>query len=110
MPPPRSSRPSRRDGALLREAVRRRRPMTTSEGESALPDFDLGDLGWMAELAQQLEPGLVPGRVTAVHPGAFDVQTARGGGRTRLPGRVVHRKLDVAARGGCGARRRVLTT
>ncbi len=61
-----------------------------------MPDFDLGDLGWMAELAQQLEPGLVPGRVTAVHRGAFDVQTARGVVRTRLPGRLVHEKLDVA--------------
>ena len=36
----------------------------------------LGDLGWSADLADNLEPGLAPGRVTAAHRGAFDVRTA----------------------------------
>jgi ribosome biogenesis GTPase len=70
--------------------------MTTFEGEPALPEFDLGALGWSAELAEHLEPGLVPGRVTAAHRAAFDVQTAHDVVRTRLPGRLVHESLDVA--------------
>jgi hypothetical protein len=41
-----------------------------------LPDFDLAELGWKAGLAEQLEPGLTPGRVTAAHRAAYDVQTA----------------------------------
>jgi ribosome biogenesis GTPase len=61
-----------------------------------LPDHDLGALGWSAELAANLEPGLVPGRLTAAHRGAYDVQTAGGVVRTRLPGRLVHESLDVA--------------
>ena len=61
-----------------------------------MPDFDLGALGWSAELADNLEPGLVPGRVTAAHRAAYDVQTADGVVRTRLPGRLVHESLDVA--------------
>jgi ribosome biogenesis GTPase len=70
--------------------------MTTFEGEPALPEFDLGALGFTAELAESLEPGLVPGRVTAAHRAAYDVQTADGVVRTRLPGRLVHESLDVA--------------
>jgi ribosome biogenesis GTPase len=61
-----------------------------------LPEFDLGALGWNAELAANLEPGLVPGRVTAAHRAAYDVQTAEDVVRTRLPGRLVHESLDVA--------------
>jgi len=61
-----------------------------------LPEFDLGALGWNAELAASLEPGLVPGRVTAAHRAAYDVQTANEVVRTRLPGRLVHESLDVA--------------
>jgi len=61
-----------------------------------LPEFDLGALGWSAELAASLEPGLVPGRVTAAHRAAYDVQTANEVVRTRLPGRLVHESLDVA--------------
>ena len=61
-----------------------------------MPEFDLGALGWTAELAQQLDPGLVPGRVTAAHRAAYDVQTAADVVRTRLPGRLVHESLDVA--------------
>jgi ribosome biogenesis GTPase len=61
-----------------------------------LPEFDLGALGWSAELADQLDPGLVPGRVTAAHRGAYDVQTADGVVRTRLPGRMLHENADVA--------------
>jgi ribosome biogenesis GTPase len=70
--------------------------MTTFEGEPALPEFDLGALGWNAELAEHLEAGLVPGRVTAAHRAAFDVQTTHEVVRTRLPGRLVHESLDVA--------------
>jgi len=38
----------------------------------------------------------VPGRVAAVHRGAFDVWTADGAVRSRLPGRLMHDGLDVA--------------
>jgi ribosome biogenesis GTPase len=61
-----------------------------------LSEFDLGALGWNTELAEQLEPGLVPGRVVAAHRAAYDVQTANGNIRTRLPGRLLHESLDVA--------------
>jgi ribosome biogenesis GTPase len=60
-----------------------------------LPGFDLRELGWNDELAENLEPGLVPGRVAAVHRGAFDVWTERGPVRSRLPGRLMHDGLDV---------------
>jgi ribosome biogenesis GTPase len=60
-----------------------------------LPGFDLGGLGWNPELAENLEPGLVPGRVAAVHRGAFDVWTETGPVRSRLPGRLMHDGLDV---------------
>jgi ribosome biogenesis GTPase len=61
-----------------------------------LPGFDLGGLGWNPELADNLEPGLIPGRVAAVHRGAFDVWTQGGSLRSRLPGRLVHEGLDVS--------------
>jgi ribosome biogenesis GTPase len=61
-----------------------------------LPEFDLAALGWTPELAESLEPGLVPGRVVAAHRAAYDVQTGEGPVRTRLPGRLVHENLDVA--------------
>jgi ribosome biogenesis GTPase / thiamine phosphate phosphatase len=61
-----------------------------------LPAFELPELGWNDELAENLEPGLVPGRVAAVHRGAFDVWTAGGAVRSRLPGRQMHDGLDVA--------------
>jgi ribosome biogenesis GTPase len=61
-----------------------------------LPGFDLGDLGWNAGLAEQLEPGLAPGRVAAAHRGAFDVWTESAAVRSRLPGRLLHAELDVA--------------
>jgi ribosome biogenesis GTPase len=61
-----------------------------------LSEFDLGALGWTPELAEQLEPGLVPGRVVAAHRAAYDVHTAAGNVRTRLPGRLLHENLDVA--------------
>jgi len=66
-----------------------------------LPDFDLGALGWNAALAEQLaaeqhDPGLVPGRVTAAHRAAYDVQTEHDLVRTRLPGRLLHENADVA--------------
>jgi len=62
-----------------------------------LPGFDLHELGWNSELAENLEPGLVPGRVAAVHRGAFDVWTENGAVRSRLPGRLVHEGIDVGA-------------
>ena len=61
-----------------------------------MSEFDLGALGWNSELAEQLEPGLVPGRVVAAHRAAYDVETAAGAVRTRLPGRLVHESVDVA--------------
>jgi len=60
-----------------------------------LSGFDLRELGWNDELAENLEPGLAPGRVAAVHRGAFDVWTEPGSVRTRLPGRAMHDGLDV---------------
>jgi ribosome biogenesis GTPase / thiamine phosphate phosphatase len=61
-----------------------------------LPGMDLVSLGWSAELADNLEQGLEPGRVVTVHRGAFDVATAHGNVRARLPGRLVHDGVDVA--------------
>jgi ribosome biogenesis GTPase / thiamine phosphate phosphatase len=61
-----------------------------------LPGFELHGLGWNDELAENLEPGLIPGRVAAVHRGAFDVWTAEAAVRSRLPGRQMHDGLDVA--------------
>src|SRR5689334_563 len=61
----------------------------------ALSGFDLRELGWNDELAEQLEPGHVPGRVAAAHRGAFDVWTEAASVRTRLPGRAMHEGLDV---------------
>jgi len=61
-----------------------------------LPGFDLGELGWCAELADNLEQGLAPGRVVAAHRGAFDVAAAHGGVRARKPGRLVYEGVDVA--------------
>jgi len=60
-----------------------------------LPGFDLGELGWNPDLADNLEPGLVPGRIAAAHRGAFDVWTAAGAVRSRLPGRLMHDHVDV---------------
>jgi ribosome biogenesis GTPase len=61
-----------------------------------LDTFDLAGLGWTPDLADNLEPGLVPGRVAAAHRAAFDVWTADGTVRTRLPGRLVNDGVDVA--------------
>lgn len=63
---------------------------------SELPVFDLIELGWNDELAEQLDSGLVPGRVAAGHRGEFDVWTAEAALRSRLPGRGLHEGLDVA--------------
>ncbi len=59
-------------------------------------EIDLGVLGWNPELADNLAPGLVPGRVVAAHRAAFDVQTAAEVVRTRLPGRLMHESVEVA--------------
>jgi ribosome biogenesis GTPase len=61
-----------------------------------LPELDLAALGWTPELAENLEPGLVPGRVVAAHRAAYDVQTEHELVRTRLPGRLLHENMDVA--------------
>ncbi|MDX6486639.1 MAG: ribosome biosis GTPase / thiamine phosphate phosphatase [Gaiellaceae bacterium] len=61
-----------------------------------MSEQDLAALGWTPELAENLEPGLVPGRVIAAHRAAYDVQTADSAVRTRLPGRLVHENVDVA--------------
>jgi ribosome biogenesis GTPase len=61
-----------------------------------LPGFDLAALGWNAELADNLEQGLEPGRVVAAHRGGFDVATAHGSVRARMPGRLLHDGVDVA--------------
>ena len=61
-----------------------------------MPGFDLRELGWNDELADNLPPGLVPGRVAAAHRAAFDVWTEAGAVRTRLPGRALHDRIDVA--------------
>jgi ribosome biogenesis GTPase len=61
-----------------------------------LSEFDLGVLGWTPELADNLQPGLVPGRVIAAHRAAFDVRTPDEVVRTRLPGRLVHENVEVA--------------
>jgi ribosome biogenesis GTPase len=55
----------------------------------------MAELGWKPELADNLPPGLEPGRVTAAHRAAFDVETANAAVRTRLPGRLVQH-VDVA--------------
>jgi ribosome biogenesis GTPase len=61
-----------------------------------LSESALGVLGWSPELAAELDPGLEPGRVVAAHRAAYDVQTAQGPLRTRLPGRLMYDGLDVA--------------
>ena len=67
-------------------------------------EHDLGELGWCAGLAENLEPGHEPGRVTAAHRAAFDVQTAHDVVRARLPGRLVHDAVDVAVGDWVGLR------
>jgi len=69
-----------------------------------LIEHDLGELGWCAGLAENLEPGHEPGRVTAAHRAAFDVQTAHDVVRARLPGRLVHDAVDVAVGDWVGLR------
>ena len=61
-----------------------------------MPVFELSALGWSAELADNLEQGLEAGRVAAAHRGAFDVATAHGNVRARLPGKLLHDGVDVA--------------
>src|SRR6478609_9908170 len=97
MSPPRPFRPTSRATDVAppgdgRRAVLYSRP----EKEHVLSEFDLGALGWSPELAANLQPGLVPGRVTAAHRAAFDVQTAAEAVRTRLPGRLMHESVEVA--------------
>jgi ribosome biogenesis GTPase / thiamine phosphate phosphatase len=59
-----------------------------------LSHYDLSELGWTPDLAEQLEPGLVPGRVAAAHRGAFDVWMEAGEARLSLPGKLLRGALD----------------
>ncbi|HUZ15754.1 MAG TPA: GTPase RsgA [Gaiellaceae bacterium] len=61
-----------------------------------MPQYELGELGWTPELADNLEPGLEPGRIAAAHRGAFDVWTADGAARCGMPGRFLHDGTEVA--------------
>ncbi|HET8558149.1 MAG TPA: GTPase RsgA [Gaiellaceae bacterium] len=70
----------------------------------------MSELGWNDELAENLEPGLVPGRVAAAHRGAFDVWTASGAVRSRLPGRALHDGLDVGVGDWVGLRDGLIRT
>ena len=71
-------------------------PFPRLEGEPALSQIDLGELGWRPELAEALEAHQVPARVAAQHRGAFDVYAEHGELRVRLPGRLLHDGIDVA--------------
>jgi ribosome biogenesis GTPase len=75
-----------------------------------LPGFDLRELGFTSELADNLEPGLVPGRVAAAHRAAFDVWTETGSVRSRLPGRLMHEGLDVGVGDWVGLRDGLIRT
>jgi ribosome biogenesis GTPase len=61
-----------------------------------LRTYDLATLGWSAELAESLEPGLVAGRVAVVHRGGYHVLTDGGERCARLPGSARHSGVDVA--------------
>ena len=62
--------------------------------------FGLARLGWAADLEQEFEQyetaGLVPGRVSVQHRGAYDVLAADGEVRAGLPGKLLHDAGDVA--------------
>jgi ribosome biogenesis GTPase len=61
-----------------------------------LSQSDLSALGWDAGHAENLPPGLEPGRVVTVHRGELDVYTARGVERLRMPGRMLFDATDLA--------------
>jgi ribosome biogenesis GTPase len=61
-----------------------------------LPKIDLGALGWEAELAAELEPPELPGRVAVQHRGEYVVLTELGELRARLPGRLLHSGVAAA--------------
>ncbi|WP_051852323.1 ribosome small subunit-dependent GTPase A [Streptomyces aureocirculatus] len=54
------------------------------------------DYGWQPSRDGELMEDLTPGRVVAVHSGAFDVATEDGTIRTRLPRRLLNDGVDVA--------------
>jgi ribosome biogenesis GTPase / thiamine phosphate phosphatase len=62
--------------------------------ELRLSQYDLRELGWTPDLAENLEPGLEPGRVAAAHRGAFDVWMEAGEVRSSLPGKLLRGALD----------------
>lgn len=61
---------------------------------------DLATLGWDADWNAAFEPhraaGVVPGRVAVAHRGAYDVLTAYGEARARVPGRMRHEAASPA--------------
>ena len=59
-----------------------------------MSQFDLRELGWTPDLAENLEPGLEPGRVAAAHRGAFDVWMEAGEVRLGLPGKLLRSAVD----------------
>lgn len=60
----------------------------------------LSRLGWRPELEHEFTEhaasGLVPGRVSVQHRGAYDVLTEHGEARSGLPGRMLHDAGDAA--------------
>ena len=75
-------------------------------GRRGVPSLDEGALrclsmtcassGGLPTSPNNLDPGLVPGRVAAAHRGAFDVWTADEAVRCGLPGRFLHDGTDIA--------------
>ena len=58
--------------------------------------FDLGELGWTADLAGALEAHQIPARVAIQHRGELIVYAEHGELRVRLPGRFRHEGIEVA--------------
>jgi ribosome biogenesis GTPase len=59
-------------------------------------ELDLSALGWSAGRRAELESGLEPARVMAIHRGALDLFTATGVVRAQPPGRAEFELMDVA--------------
>jgi ribosome biogenesis GTPase len=73
-----------------------------------LTSFDLSELGWSADLAASLPPGLEPARITKAHRGAVEAQTSGDVVRTRLPGRLLHDGVDVGVGDWVGLKDRLI--
>ncbi len=61
-----------------------------------MPTFDLGALGWDADLADALHAHQTPARVAIEHRGEYVVYAEHGELRVRLPGRLRYEGADVA--------------